>query len=308
MPFPPQHQSGYVVKRVVKRIALPAPKGTPPLENQTHTGHQPSQSTDQPAEAALPPLREMEGNNNDNEQFGDARVDGVKGAISFSLFGNSPVYLNGAIRNAELASAIYPGWKCVFYCDHRVPEAVKSRLVGLGAEVSGPVEGIVNEMFWRFCINDEKEFTHFIVRDTDSRLSKREQHAVRVWIEGGANFHSMRDHPWHSLPIGGGLWGGITGVVTGIREKIIASTLASKPYSRETSYGLDQTFLTRYVWPVARKSCLQHDSCNRHVYPKSKPFPDGCKFGQYRFVGEVVDANDKPQPIRWEQRLNFMHV
>ena len=35
--------------------------------------------------------------------------------ITFSLWGQDPKYLVGAIRNAELASEIYPDWICRFY-------------------------------------------------------------------------------------------------------------------------------------------------------------------------------------------------
>jgi hypothetical protein len=234
-----------------------------------------------------------------------ARKD-VKGAIAFSLFGTNPMYLQGGIRNAELASEIYPGWKCVFYCGPEVPKAITLKLGQLGAEVRGAVEGIANQMFWRFCIADDPAFTHFIIRDTDSRLSLREARAAAEWIESGKAFHSCRDHPCHSLPLGGGLWGAKHGVIPGMREAIIASKLASRPYKREDSYSLDQTFLTRYVWPIAKLSCTQHDSCTRHLFPGSKPFPDGCKFGQPRFTGEIVNADDTPHNWHWQMRINFM--
>jgi len=34
----------------------------------------------------------------------------MKKIISFSLWGDNPVYTQGAIRNAELAKEIYPDW------------------------------------------------------------------------------------------------------------------------------------------------------------------------------------------------------
>ena len=44
--------------------------------------------------------------------------------ISFCLWGNNPKYTVGAIRNAELAMAIYPGWTCRFYVANDVPNTI----------------------------------------------------------------------------------------------------------------------------------------------------------------------------------------
>jgi len=48
--------------------------------------------------------------------------------ISFSLWGNKPKYCVGAIRNAELAPEIYPGWLCYFQLDYSVPQAIEEKL------------------------------------------------------------------------------------------------------------------------------------------------------------------------------------
>ena len=44
--------------------------------------------------------------------------------ISFSLWGDNPIYTVGAIRNAELAETIYPGWECWFFVGTSVPSSV----------------------------------------------------------------------------------------------------------------------------------------------------------------------------------------
>ena len=41
--------------------------------------------------------------------------------VSFSLYGDAPLYCEGALRNVELAKSIYPGWRCRFYIDGTVP-------------------------------------------------------------------------------------------------------------------------------------------------------------------------------------------
>ena len=39
----------------------------------------------------------------------------MKKIISFSLWGNSPKYLIGALKNADLAKEFYRDWECHFY-------------------------------------------------------------------------------------------------------------------------------------------------------------------------------------------------
>lgn len=224
--------------------------------------------------------------------------------VSFSLFGNNPVYCVGAVRNAELAKSIFPKWTCVFYADDKVPSLTKTTLENLGAVVRPGHQRIKNQMFWRFLIADDPEVERFIVRDTDSRLSVREFNAVSAWISSGLKFHSMRDHPAHTLPLGGGLWGAVKGACPPMAKSIMESKLATKPYERETSYGLDQTFLTNWIYPIAKKSLMEHDSCRRNIYPAALPFPDGCRFSEPRFVGEIIDEKERPHPIHWQMRLN----
>lgn len=233
--------------------------------------------------------------------------------ISFSLFGTDPIYTVGALRNAELAKNVYPGWKCVFFIPFKDPaiSQIKS-LEKLGAiviTIPGKDDLIKNEMFWRFTVGEcFSDCDRFIIRDTDSRLSTREANAVAEWVASPYKFHSLRDHPAHTLPLGGGLWGATKGAFPEMREAIIKSGLADKPYERQSSYGLDQVFLSTYVWPVAKQSCLAHDSCNRHIYPSSRPFPDGCSFDSPRFVGEIVGEQEQPHFFHWQQRVSYMTI
>ena len=41
----------------------------------------------------------------------------MKNIISFSLWGDHPMYWKGAIENIKLANRFYPGWICRFYID-----------------------------------------------------------------------------------------------------------------------------------------------------------------------------------------------
>jgi len=227
-------------------------------------------------------------------------------SIAFSLFGSDPLYVVGALRNAELVETIFPGWSAVFYVPSGYDPEIRKQLTDRGAIVRDGDPAIANGTFWRFLITDDPPVERFLIRDTDSRLIPRDARAVQAWIDSGLPFHSMRDHPHHAPPLMGGLWGGVTGLLPNMRSMILDSGFATQPFNRETNYSNDQLFLSRFVWPQVYGRCLEHDSCTRNIHPTALPFPDGCQFGDPRFCGEIVDANEVPNPIGWQHRINYM--
>lgn len=218
------------------------------------------------------------------------------------------MYCVGAVRNSELIHEIYPDWRMYIWIDDTVPADIRVQLEQNGAIIRQPDKKTMpNGMFWRFLIADEPGVERYLVRDTDSRLNLRERVAVDTWIESGRDFHVMRDHPHHAMPIMGGMWGARARAIKGGMAKLIRNFAAqSIPYTRESAYGIDQTFLMRVIWPMAKRSVLQHDSCTRHRFPGSVPFPTGLLAGDWRFVGEVFDERDQPHPIHWQHRVNHM--
>ena len=48
--------------------------------------------------------------------------------IAFSLWGDSPKYTMGAIKNAEIAKEIFPDWTCRYYLGSDVPEYITREL------------------------------------------------------------------------------------------------------------------------------------------------------------------------------------
>lgn len=202
--------------------------------------------------------------------------------ICFSLYGNQDKYVIGAVRNAGLARRIYPGWRCAFWVGSDVPATVIKALAESGSVVRGPDSRIAAPMFWRFLGEELPGCHRFIVRDADSRLNPREAEAVSEWVKSGKSFHSMKDHPAHAREINGGLWGCVAGAIPNMRNLI-------EEFDPDHSYGTDQDFLCRVVWPLVKHDCMIHDSCSRHLFPGSLPFPTR-RNGSLRFVGEVFDV------------------
>lgn len=200
--------------------------------------------------------------------------------ISMSLYGDSPVYLKGAIANARLLPEVYPGWTLRIYCCvHDTPVLELKRL---GCEiVPMPRTRLHSGMFWRFLAAWDGEAERAIFRDADSRINVREAAAVRAWEESGKAAHCMKDHPHHSrLPMFGGMWGIKAGFLP---PKLYEEALLMS--RRRQRRVVDMRWLRDRVHPLVRGSMLRHSSVPTK-WP-SVPFP---KHEEYHgFVGQQYD-------------------
>ena len=241
----------------------------------------------------------------------------MKKIIAYSLWGDGPMYNVGAVENANNALEHYPDWICRYYVGESVPNETLEKLA------SKPNTEIIKVassndwtgMFWRFYAVDNADLVLF--RDVDSRLTSREVHAVNEWLASDKIIHVMRDHPYHTERIMGGMWG--------VRCKPFMSVMEQKMESGRITFmdlirqwmlhtkftlnekGIDQYFLRMIYYLVFDKAFI-HDQfpnfnghSNRHpthitiggVPEFSTGFPVRYK-NPNDFVGQVYDENNVP--------------
>lgn len=190
-----------------------------------------------------------------------------KKVISFALWGTNPLYVDGAVWNAEHREEFYPGWVCKFYHDDSVPAEAIQRIAATGAEMAlmGRTTDVLG-MYWRFHpMFDDPTIERFIVRDTDSKFTKREVIMVDEWIASGKPFHVIRDCESHATQILGGTWGAIPGCVKDFEAKIgfwFTRLLPDTRNPRGIFHGSDQIFLGLSVWPVIKNNHVAHVRAN----------------------------------------------
>ena len=207
--------------------------------------------------------------------------------ITYSFWGQDERFGIGAIQNAELAKKLFPDWTCIFYHDDTVDAKYPKILSNFSNTEVINVESIsegykhVHGAFWRFFPLFERE-GHFIVRDTDSRLTVREARAVNEWVQSDKIFHVIRDHESHyEWPVLAGLWG-MKGIVHPYFHKQM------QKYWLANFYTVDQVFLAREIWPNVQQHSLVHG------------IREGGWFSQTRndvghnFVGEGWYADNTP--------------
>lgn len=212
--------------------------------------------------------------------------------VSFSLWGDNPLYTIGAIKNAELMPRIYPDWKMIVYYDKSVPSHIVEKLKELDC-ITQKVEYFDYPSFWRFFACDLDDCEYVIFRDADSRISMREKYAVDNWIKEGASIHVMRDHPAHGIPYGNNTLGILAGM-WGIKGKTLGMTDLVKNFvkGRKNGYGIDQFFL-KIIYLIFEFDRTTHDD-----FFEKKPFPVPRQ--DDRFVGERINPNDNPFNEDWK--------
>ena len=229
-----------------------------------------------------------------------------KHIISFSLWGDNPRYLRGAIDNVLLASTIYPDWSVRIYLDLTVPSEIQQALSALGADIylEAPDQTLFQRLTWRFKVANDPCVGRFIVRDIDSVIDEREQKAVTQWVASDCWFHVMRDWWTHTDLILAGMWGGIANILPSLEDAVAVYN----PVKMETP-NIDQWFLREQIWPRIRSSVLVHD--RYFSLPHSKPWPGPSPLGD-RHVGQnVFSAQPDEQQVRiaaWIAKLNSLQI
>jgi tetratricopeptide (TPR) repeat protein len=176
--------------------------------------------------------------------------------IAFSLWGNAPFYIYGAMINLVLSRTVYPGWTCRYYVAADVPRLAVAFLRDNGADVRAIEEEYPGVgLFQRFLVMNDRTVGRFLVRDCDARLSQAEAELVQQWIDSDRPFHVMRDHVMHNELMIGCLWAGRTDCGIDIVD-LMRRYFTGGPNAK---YGQDQRMLGRMLWPLIRSRCLVHD-------------------------------------------------
>ncbi len=189
--------------------------------------------------------------------------------LSFSLFGDNPIYCETAILNAQAMPEVYPDWQMWVYHDASVPEHVLQRLRHYRVRLLDVHQlGITHwpGTFWRFHAVTEPQVAKVQFRDADSIISPREAQWVQLWLDSPQPFHVFRDWYSHLDLMLAGMWGAHAPFLAGMSEWI-ETHLKTRTELHPTH--ADQVFLTEVIWPKIAPYCLVHDTV--HDLPFATP-------------------------------------
>ena len=140
-------------------------------------------------------------------------------------------------------------------------------------------------MMWRFEPIDNSNVSIMLSRDTDTRILLREKLAVDEWINSDKLFHIMRDHPYHSYPIQGGMFG------MKKNPKIISLCDLIHHFKQYGIRNYDQDFLKNIIYPIVKNDAFIHSSFCKLENEIIKPFPISYD-EEFKFVGEYINPDE----------------
>ena len=236
----------------------------------------------------------------------------MKKVIAFSLWGQIKpmdgysyqtqlMYSNGAIKNLEIQKdkKIYSDWIIRIYLNNTVPIEIQNKIKDLGGEIVDMTGSKVPGMFWRFFPMNDNDVDVFIVRDTDSRINKREEAAVNEWLSSDKILHVMRDHPHHYYKILGGMWGYRNSLKRIDIIKPMNDFLKQRKYKFKR---MDDMIFLDSIYDKLVGKTMEHDQFFKFKF--SQPFPDDSyKDDYYHYVGEIFDENENNPQMSRDKKL-----
>jgi hypothetical protein len=148
----------------------------------------------------------------------------------------------------------------------------------------GNVASYMSGRFHRFIGIADRFVDMYMSRDIDSPILEREVISVNQWILSNKLFHIMRDHFLHYDFILAGLWGFKISKNETLRKEIRQRLFSKSLMNCYNSMTGDQDFLYDFIWPIAEKNSIQHDSFHCQLFNYSIPFTKS-ELSNSHFVG-----------------------
>lgn len=236
--------------------------------------------------------------------------------IAMSVYGNSPKFTMGAIRNAQILPIYFPGWTLRVYVANpnsntiekkwMVPERIIVRLKMLNVQIVyvDTTRIKLQPKWWSLLVADDPSVKYFLVRSANGRLSDRDAVAVSDFVQVSTEkpdtaFHCVRDHPKHaSRAVTDGLWGGrsdklLEKLKPGIHA-LIQDYLSNCTTAEEVNKIRSTDFLSDIIWPLVQDIAYCHDSVSCKKWPSSYSFPEN-HGTLLEYVGQKFNEHQEPQ-------------
>jgi len=173
--------------------------------------------------------------------------------VSFVLYGNKDLYVDGAIRNIKDVRDMYGSdWSIHIGFGDDVREDITSRLIPLIDSYSFFKTDGHKGSLQRFNVDCDI----LLSRDIDAKISHREINVISDWLNTIYDYCIMRDHPGQKSAIPCGLFS-----IRGNDNIRHVRSLSQEfiPKSRGY-YGEDELFLGNVIYPIVKDRCIEYSS------------------------------------------------
>jgi hypothetical protein len=208
--------------------------------------------------------------------------------FSFCIYGSSPKYCEGLVRNLETIQKEFPDFKVIIYAGYDVPASYMKQYKNFTNTILKPMTITGHRlMCFRFFPIAEDDVELMLVRDADSRIGHRDTWCIQQFINDKTHtIFTIRDHPEHGTPILGGQWG--IKKFSGFLMKDLYGSFLRSYTGNLDSYQVDQIFLREFIYKQFKSRFVAYVS--HCIYPGEDIVPiDVPKKDKYDFCGNVID-------------------
>ena len=231
-------------------------------------------------------------------------------AISFCIYGSNIKYCKGMVENLELIKKNMPDVLAFIYVGIGVPENyIKIYESYSFARLFYTNKPGAYNMVARFFAIDEENVDIMIVRDADSRVHNRDRWIIKNFINSTYDSHTIRDHPWHTTQIMGGLFGIKKSGFPYNMSELYREYNPNEDVSN-ISYQYDQTFLRNIIYPLIKDKMIVYAfSSTMNMFQDKNlmviPFP----VKDHNFCGAVIEydaSGNGHKPFLWNVVWNYL--
>lgn len=201
--------------------------------------------------------------------------------ISYSLYGNNPIYWLGLLNNIRVKPYVMPDWDIIVYIEQN------HFLIPILTELNIQLDICSNDLggtfgsAWRFYAMDRTDAEYILFRDADSILTYRDAWGASQWIQSGKTLFKVKDFPTKS-PLCAGCFGIKGGVYPNIRPDVHSFI---KVYG--TSYSCDEAFLQATIWAKYQNDCY---TCGNDGEPFPKAITTSLPFTGFKLRTKLFDV------------------
>jgi len=228
--------------------------------------------------------------------------------FSFCLYGNSPKYIQGFIKNIPLIIKYFPTFSISLWIrsDSSNQENISmflSKFTELGYdldkflifEIQDPSH--VCMMRYRIYMANHWYPSEVYSRDTDSRIGERDFQCISEFQASKKTFHIIRDHFWHKSRI----MGGTCGVICGSQPFFPALFDEWASHNIVNNYATDEKFLQDSIYEKFKNNLYIHTNIVSYYDEDSHKISHEFQTKDCTdFIGNCYDENDVPQFKYWD--------
>jgi hypothetical protein len=212
--------------------------------------------------------------------------------ISYCLYGDVTKYYPSLDININ--NILKYNYNIIIICDDINFKILKIKYPSIKIIV-GENYSIKNKMLWRLIPIFLNISDILFIRDADSIITDYEFVLMNNFIISDKNFHIIRNHPLHFMPIMGGLFG----IKKDSFKYFYLPKISHYLSTTENLYDHDQLFLANNIYQLVINDALIHTS--HYKYLAEKIFP--IDFDVNNYCGSYYNNTTHKNKIKYTNRV-----